>query len=354
MLKKPIPIKLSQEANDSVQKQLGVQVVMKSSPKSTDPKHFPVFEVQPGKKVLVYVPNHVVEGEDGPELRMDKPIIHTVLDGERYLSYRCIQGLTLEEDGKVIFDGTCPLCDGTSEPWDLANIHIKNKCTKLGVDPEDKDNETVKAIRSAEFSARVLKEANRFFTFPIVVIATKNDDGKTILYDENKKPMLQTMWYHVSEKQYVDKWLSCFEEMEDEPTHPGGHFFTLSFTYDTKGKDPNKRDAARNLKVISRNYNGSEKLRLLLDKSTEEWTPEKARETVVSNQMYSIDDLRVVADEVLAPVKDMLALMKASEMGASIEGGNENFNLKAPEKKALEGTVPQMDETDEDEGIDID
>ena len=85
MLKKPIPIKLSAAANDAVQKQLGVQVAQKAAPKSTDPINFPVFEVQTGKKVLIYVPNHVVDGPDGPELRMDKPLIHAVQDGKRFL-----------------------------------------------------------------------------------------------------------------------------------------------------------------------------------------------------------------------------------------------------------------------------
>lgn len=353
MLKKPVPIKLSQEANESIQKQLGVQTEEKTAPKSTDPKHFPVFEVVPGKKVLIYVPNHVVDGENGPELRMDKPLIHTVIDGKRFLSYRCVQGICLEDKGNVIYDGSCPLCEATSDPWTLANLKIKQKCNQLGYEPEDKEDPAVKAIRSSEFSARVVKEAVRYYTFPIVVFATANDDGKTILKNEEGKPLVTTYWYHISENLYNDRWLKIFEGMEDEPTHPGGHFFTLSYVYDTKGKDPNKRDAARNLSVIARNIKNSDKLRLLLDEKTADWTPAKAQETVITNQMYPLDGLKSVADSVLLPVQEMISLIEASEVGGSVAGGTEGFALKTPEKKAIEGAVAQMDETDEDEGIDL-
>lgn len=352
MLKKPIPIKLSAAANDAVQKQLGVQVAQKAAPKSTDPINFPVFEVQTGKKVLIYVPNHVVDGPDGPELRMDKPLIHAVQDGKRFLYYRCVSGIALtDENGNTIYDGSCPLCDGTNAPWELANKKIEQKCRQLGLEPDDKENTQVKAIRSAEFSSRVLKEANRYYTFPIVVISTVNDDGKTILKDENGNPTLTPMWYHISEAQYNKKWKACLEGMEDEPTHPGGHFFILSFVYDTKGKEANKRDAAQNLTVIAKNPKGSDKLKALLDERTEAWTPEKAQETVITNQLYSLRDLQEITDTVLMPTNDLLSLLNAAEASKELEGSSGDFNLKAPETKAISDTssVATMDETDEDE-----
>lgn len=49
----------------------------------------------------------------------------------------------------------------------------------------------------------------------------------------------------------------------------------------------------------------------------------------------------------------MISLIEASEVGGSVAGGTEGFALKTPEKKAIEGAVAQMDETDEDEGIDL-
>lgn len=352
MIRKPTPIKLSAQVAESVQSQLNVQTPIKSAPKSADPINFPVFDIPTGKKVLIYVPNHVVEGENGPELRMDKPLIHAVQDGKRFMYYRCISGIVAkEEDDTVIYDGSCPLCDGTSIPWDLANVKISQKCKQMGLDPEDKENAQVKALRVSEFSSRVLKEANRYYTFPIVVIGTVNDDGKTFAKDENGKFSLTPMWYHISEAQYNKKWVQCFEGMEDEPTHPGGHFFTLNFTYDSKGKEMNKRDAAQNLSVIARYPKNSEKLKTYLDNITEDWTPEKAQEMVITNQLYSAKDLQEITDAVLLPSQEMLRLIEASEAGLNSSEPATGFNLQAPtEAKALteNAGVAEMDETDED------
>ena len=63
-----VPIKLSEAERESINSQLNVQEVSRSAPKSLDPKHFPVFEVQVGKKVLIYVPNHTITTENGEEL----------------------------------------------------------------------------------------------------------------------------------------------------------------------------------------------------------------------------------------------------------------------------------------------
>ena len=348
---RPTPIKLSDEARQVVSGQLNQQIVQRSAPKSLDPKNFPVFEIPVNKKVLIYVPNHVVDGPEGEELLMDKPLIHPVREGKRFLSYRCTQGIILnDEEGNPIYDGSCPFCDGTDVPWDLANISIKNKCAQAGLDPEDKENTQVKAIRTAEFSARALKEPNRYFTFPIVVIATVNDDGKTMVKDEKGKPTCTPMWYTISENQYIKAWKTCFEGMEDEPTHPGGRFFTLNYTYDTKGKEANKRDSAQNLSVIARNLKGGDKLKEFLDKSTVDWTPAKAQETVVNNLLYPLSDMQKVADSILENPREMISLLTAA--AASGSANTDGFSLKAPteEVKSLEAatSVQGMDETDED------
>lgn len=352
MVKKLTPMKMSVAVQESIRSQLNTQVVQKTAPKSADPINYPVFDIPTGKKVLIYVPNHVVEGENGPELRMDKPLLHAVVDGKRYYSYRCLSGIVAkDEEGNTIFDGSCPLCDGASIPWDYANLRIQEKCRQLGLNPEDKENEQVKAIRSAEFSARVLKESNRYYTFPIVVIATVNDDGKTIAKDESGNPIMTPMWYHVSEAQYTKKWIPCLEGMEDEPTHPGGRFFTLSYIYDSKGKEMNKRDASQNMNVIARSVK-NEKLKSLLDEKTKDWTPEKAQEVVITNQLYSMEDLEAVTEDILAGVKATIALLEAKEDGA-LGTASSGYTLKPPSDDgvALTSGEQQMDETDADEGV---
>ena len=351
MIKKLQPVKLSENSSKAVSAQLGTQEVVRSAPRSLDPNNFPVFDIPVNQKVLIYVPNHVRVNEAGQEeLLMDKPLIHSVRDGNRFLSYRCISGIVDEEAG---FDGTCPLCDGTSEPWDLARKQIEQQCKVQGLDPEDTDNGDVKAIRSKAFSDRVVKEATRYFTFPIVVIETVNNDGKTLAKNEKGGPILKPCWYSISEQAYEAKWEKIFESLDDEPTHPGGHFFILNYCYTPKRGEPNKRDSARNLVVSGKTVKGSEQMRTNLDKMTEEWTPEKARETVVNNLLYSQEDLGYVADSALENTRNMLAIYEGS--AAALGGGTGNFELEAPAPKAElpADTTPEaapvaMDETDED------
>lgn len=346
------PVVFSAEENAEIQKQLGVQEVQKAAPKSTDPVNFPVWEILVNKKALIYVPNHVIVAEDGVEhLRMDKPLIHHVTDGKRFYAYRCVSGLISPENG---FTGECPLCDACSEPWDLARLKIEARCKQLGLDPEDVDNQQVKNIRSAEFSDRVVKEATRYYTFPIVVFETVNDDAKTLVKDENGYYKYKCYWYSVSETAYEDKWKKILDDMEDEPTHPGGHFFILNYIYTPKHGDPNKRDAARNLQVVAKNIKNSENIRTFLDEATREWTPEKARETIISSNVYSVNDLQYIADEVLEPVRVLIATLKSKSDVAAIEGGSDGFALEqkptVPAENA-EGGIP-LDDTDDDYSMD--
>lgn len=350
MIKKMQPITLSANAKSAVQKQLGTQEVIRSVPKSTDPRNFPVFEVPVNEKRLVYVPNHTIMNSEGvEELRMDKPLIHSIIDGNRFLSYRCISGLEVsDDDGNVLMSGSCPLCDGTADPWELAREIINNQCRNQGLDPEDRDNNQVKSIRSSAFSDRALKKANRYFTFPIVVIDTVSNDGKTLAKTEDGKLSFKIMWYHISETQYTDKWLKVLEALEDEPSHPGGHFFILDYTYTPKSGEPNKRDSARNLQVKGKTFKNMDKVTAQLDKLTEAWTPEKAQETVISNLLYSEEQLQDVADQALENTRNMLALYRAKSGGAgeALPEGSGTLSLKEAPKE--ENAIQEMDDTDLD------
>lgn len=353
-MRKIAPVVFSEEENKEVQEQLGVQEVATAAPKSRDPINFPVFEVPVNKKVLVYVPNHIVQDAEGQDtLRADRPLIHSLTMGKRYVYYRCIANINVPSRG---FNGECPLCEGCAEPWDLANEIIKDKCKAQGLDPEDTENKDVKSIRSDAFSDRALKNATRYLTFPIVVFETLNDDGKTFIKNEDGTYKYKVMWYSVTEAKYQDAWEKALEGMEDEPTHPGGNFFLLNYCYTPKRGEPNKRDSARNLAVIPKNIKNSEKMREMLDKLTEQWTPEKAQETVVNNAIYSPEDLELVVDDCLETTRNMLALYTAAgtnQKGIAEDTNNAGFNLtEKPAETA--GTPIQMDDTDLDEdGLDV-
>jgi hypothetical protein len=312
MIKRMKPI--SMPAGSNLTAQLGNQTIDRSIPKSHDPKNFPVFSIPLGGKVLVYVPNHTVVDADGNQiLRADRPILHAINDGRSFRYIRCVHGLVEDSIG---YDGDCPLCDGVSEPWDLANAKIRSRCAQLGLDPEDRENKDVKSIRSSEFSDRVLKEGERYLTFPIVVFET-DADCKKLVTDDKKNIKYQIFWYSISEKLYDKTWAKTIEEMEDEPTSPAGQFFVLSYVYDTKGRPANARDSARALAVHHKPaYNTKEafnKLKVQLDKATEDWTPEKAAEVVINNNLFSMEDLQALTDDVLRTTRETLALYNSAE-----------------------------------------
>lgn len=330
-MRKLTPVALTTEQSQEASTQLGVQEAQKAAPKSRDPLNFPVYEVPVNKKVLIYVPNHIVQDADGVDrLRMDTPLIHAVQIGKNFANFRCTSGIVIEGTS---FRGECPLCDGTSEPWDLANFIIEEKCRQQGLDPEDTEAEAVKAIRSAAFSDRKVKDAMRYYTFPVVRFETVNDDGKTFVKDDDGNMKYTVEWYTISESQWEKTWQKTLEGMEDEPTHPGGNFFLMNYCYTPKRGEPNKRDSARALVVSSRKIKNSEKMREVLDKQTEAWTPEKAREVVINNALYSVEDLQSVTDDALEGTRNLLALYNASKAGvaAGLEENGDNFKLEKKE-----------------------
>ena len=351
-MKKLTPINIAQ--NQNISKQAVGQTISKAAPLSRDPKNFPVHRVPVNKKQLIYVPNHTVQLEDGTQaLRMDTPYIHVVQDrNKRFGYYRCISGIIDEENG---YDGTCPLCDGAGDPWTLANLIIKDKCDNLGLNPDDKENEDVKSIRSKAFSGRVLNDAVRYYTFPIVLFDTVNDDGKTMVQDENGNISFKTMWYSISETQWEKTWAKALENMEDEPTHPGGMFIILDYTYTPKRGEPNARDSARELKIYRKKYKSSDNLRAELDALTEDWTPEKAQEVVIRNNFYSFSDLVEVTDDILENTRNLIELYESksdAENGNGI-GMDDSFSLEKAAPQESKSASVVMDETDEDDDLDI-
>lgn len=350
-MKKLTPVELSLEDSVAIDEQLNTQEATKAQPKSRDPLNYPVFEIPVNKKVLIYVPNHTVQQDGIDVLRMDKPLIHSITYGKnKFISYRCSANINLPGLG---FNGECPLCDGCADAWDLANEIIADKCSQLGLDPEDTDNQDVKNIRSKTFSDRTLKDAERYYTFPIVVFETVNDDAKTLIKNpEDDGYVYSIQWYTISERQWEKTWKKTLEGMEDDPTHPGGSFFILNYCYTPKRGEPNKRDSAQNLTVSARKIKNSEAFRKALDDQTESWTPALARKYVIKNALYTPADLSEVAQEISEPIQNLLALYSAKKsnklVGNKEESNEEGFKLEKKEEES--SPVVDMGETDEDFG----
>lgn len=338
MLRKMKPKAFTAEQLQAIQVEATTQTTNVAAPKSTDPVNYPVFEIPVNAKVLVYVPNHTVIDADGVEtLRMDKPLIHTVVNGKRYQKVRCIRGLS-EATG---YSGECPLCDGEDEPWSLANEQIKEQCKVRGLDINDSENESVKTVKREYYSKRVIKSPEQIYTFPIVVIETDPNDIKKIISDENGNPKYKAQWYSISKSAYEKKWAKTLEGMEDEPNHPGGHCFILNYTYESKSGDYNKRDSARELQVVAKSIKNFDSLKEQYDKETEGWDVAKAIETIFDNMYYEEEAIALETDKILASTREKLAIYESA-----VQAPASNFNLQAPGENPALGIPVGVDEDD--------
>lgn len=346
MLKKMKPKTFTEEQLKVIQVESAKQTINQSTPKSADPDNFPVFDIPINTRVLVYVPNCIVEEDGVEELRMDKPLIHMVMDGKRFGKLRCIRGLS-ESTG---YSGNCPLCDGESEPWTLANLQIKEACKVRGLDINDSLNDSVKELKRNFYSSRVIKSPDQYYTFPIVVIETDPNDIKKIISGEDGKPLYKIYWYQIAKSTYNEKWLSVLEGLEDEPSHPGGHFFVLNYTYESKSGDYNKRDSAKAMKVIPKNIASLNPFKQEWDKAAEEWTPAKSMATVYDNMYYEEADLEEEADRLLVGTREKIAIYESMETtGVAIQQGT-GFNLGAPPQGLDDSTddLPMVGQTDKE------
>lgn len=313
MLKRPAPKKLSEAAQNAVTAASAQQTGKSVRMKSYDPD-FPVFDVPINQKVLVYIPNHTVMGPDGTlSLRMDKFAAHPVIDGRSYGDVRCTSGVVVEELG---LDGTCPLCDGMNECWELYSHQYADIARTKGIDPKSAEaQEGLKPDRIDLIQKMNIKQADVWYTFPIVVIDCEERDGQLSVIpkkDGEGKIKGTPMWYSIRERTYQEKWVAGFDSIETDdgstPTSPAGMWAILNFTYTPKSGNHDKMGSAKALKVTFKTMNGYDQWAEYFDQMTEAWTPAKAQEVVVLDVVRDMDEMKQVADSLLKPVRDKLAL----------------------------------------------
>jgi hypothetical protein len=321
-LKKPAPKAISAAAAEAITQQFAGQTAEKRAVKTYDP-NYPVFEVPICQKILVYIPNHTVTGPDGStELRMDKFYAHPILDGRSFGNVRCINGIQ-NDDPQLNWDGHCPLCDGVGEAWQLYNKEYADVARSKGIDPDSPEaNELLKQDRLDLVKARVIKEAERWYTFPIVVIECEEKDGVLTTnpkLDESGRFVGKPMWYCIRETTFLDKWVSGYDSLDGEaPTSPAGLWAVLNFTYTPKSGNPDKMGSAKSLKVTFKRNEPYAEWAKYYDQLTETWTPDKAMEVVVLDSIRSMEETQEVADSLLKPVRDKLALYNLGNSAAAL------------------------------------
>lgn len=325
MLKRPAPKKLSEASQNAITTASAQQTGKTARIKSYDPD-FPVFDVPVNQKVLVYIPNHTVMGPDGTSgLRMDKFAAHPVIDGRSYGDVRCTSGIVVEELG---LDGSCPLCDGINECWELYNHQYADVARSKGIDPKSAEaQEGLKQDRIDLIQKMNIKQADVWYTFPIVVIECEEKDGvMTVIPKKGADGTIKgnPMWYSIRERTYMEKWIAGFDSLDTGdgpvPTSPAGLWAILNFTYTPKSGNHDKMGSAKALKVTFRNMPGYEQWASYFDNLTEEWTPAKAQEVVVLDVVRDMDEMKQVADSLLKPVRDKLAMYALSSGGVPAVG----------------------------------
>ena len=331
-LKRPAPKQLSTEEQSAITlasaQQTGNAVRIKSY--DTD---FPVFDVPVNQKVLVYIPNHTVQLSDGSiGLRMDKFAAHPIIDGRTYGDVRCTQGVNADSLG---LDGTCPLCDAMQDCWKLYNFEYADIAKTKGIDPQSPEaQEALKQDRIDLVSNMVIKQAEVWYTFPIVVIECEEKDGqKTVLPKKDAEGRIsgKVMWYSIRERTYLEKWIAGFDSIDTAdgvaPTSPAGLWAILNFTYTPKSGNHDKMGSAKALKVTFKEMVGYEQWATYFDQLTEPWTPAKAQEVVVLDAVRDMEEMKQVADTLMKPVRDKIALY---ELGS------------APTAQPTAGAIPQQ------------
>ena len=339
MLKRPSKKQMSSEEQAQITSASAQQTGKVVIPKTYD-NDFPVFDIPVNKKVLVYIPNHTVVGADGSvNMRMDSFHAHPIREGKSFGNVRCTMGITSES---LNLDGqTCPLCDGISECYDLFNLEWTALCKSQGLDPDSEDTKaSLKETRKEMFQNFAIQSPVQWHTFPIVVIDCEEKDGQptsTPMKNAEGQITGTVMWYSTRHNAYADKWLAGLEVVEDEdgnvPTSPAGLWAILTYTYESKNGTYTKMDSARNLKVQYKNMEKYDSYRAYIDHLTEEWTPEKAQEVVVLDVLRDLDETQEVADTLLKPVREKIALAKV----ASANANNSAVSANQEASSALEG-----------------
>lgn len=304
-------------------------------PKVTDPA-FPMFEPAPGHKYLVYVPEHVyIDDEGKAQLRMDRVVRHTFRKGKTFIHYRSIQGIELEG---TPFDGTDPIAeDGIGASFEYAAAKVAHECMIAGLNGEDREDERVKNIRRAAYGNNMefFQPASLRLTFPIVVIEhTLSEKGRITPALVDGKLAYNVYWYTVGETTFDKTWAKVFESVEEDDILDtiGGGVFEISYgEMDENGKAPEVRDAHKDFKTIYRKAlrnalrqeqegEDGEKFTLasMLDKETEAWTPGKAMEVIIANQLPDPAELRKFVAEQVVEIEQQTNILKS---GGALAGG---------------------------------
>lgn len=327
MLKRPAPKKLSVEEEAKITAASAQQTGRMTIPKSYDP-NYPVFDIPVNKKVLVYVPNHTVTDADGKTiLRADRFAAHPYREGRVFGNVRCTSGIVSDSLG---LDGSCPFCDAVQESWKLWNFEMDAVAQQKGIDRKAEGSKEILKEDSRNFGdERAMREAVEWLTFPIVLIDTIDNDGKG-----SANPKLTTdgkvqgtpMFYSIRKTTFEQKFGEAVDNYNETMSadvsldNLGGLWLVLNYTYPVpEGKTPNKMLSAKNLNVaIKPMGDGYDAWAKQFDTLTDDWTPAKAQEVVVTDVLRSGQEAKEACDEIMKATRDKNVMFEIAQQNGTI------------------------------------
>lgn len=308
--KRPIPQDVLQVALAQAQEQ---KASTGFSP--TLDSNFPVMKPFLNQQIVVYVPNTNTVTVDGKEtMQFVNSVRHQVNRGNFTEYVRCIHGLELEALG---WDGECPLCKATEESWELYNIKLDAEAARQGLaSAKDDPNEVLKTFKTQIGKERAVNKREAYLSYPLVVVPV----GADKLPIQGGVP--EVFIHDVRKGRYDDLMDKALKQLLKKPEHPNGLFLIFDYTYDTKGQQPNPRDAGKNLTVtVISSEDHLQHLKPLipqLEEAAKEFTIEKINSVLVANQFMYKDEVEEIANKVMSPTRLQLAALR--------EGQNQMLN----------------------------
>lgn len=350
---RPTPRKFTTEELKSFSEQSAKQTSKSRNPLTTDENKYPMFDIPVNDKVVVYVPNYteITEDENGEpyvHVRWDKGAFHNIRFRGSYARYRCTEGIA----GIEGFDGSCPFCEVGAENWELYNIEYADACKKKGQDPDTEEGKkAMEAERKQLLSNMAVSGKQIYMTFPIVVVECK-EGTTTPKFTDDGEFIGKLYWYTISESTYTNKWAKTFNVYPEGKQHPAGRWLVLDYTYDAKNGKPTKMQSANNLSVNvlpimqddNEEWNNKVKeAQVRFDEMAKDWDANLAREVIYNNQVYDVDSLTPIANEVMQPTRDKLQVYQSRGLtGGSPDDAPALEDSNSPESLAASfGGVPE-------------
>lgn len=297
---------------------------------STDSK-FPLFKTPVGENLLVYIPKlNVIDNGDGTETNvLLHSATHKYNTGKQFGDITCITGFPMDNPvaealGYVDENGahTCPACDAISECWDLVNAKTEALAKQMGIDPANDREERLKPSRQKFMQEMAIQRSVEQVTFPIVVLPAKNNRPT-----EDAMEKMQGYFVTMSKQRYQEKVCAGLDALYENPGHIAGRWMTWKFIYDTKGAQPNARDAAKNAQfLIIDNSAAINALQPFVEKAEQigaEFTNEKALEVLTALEPQTYSEIKSVTDRVMKDTRNTLAAMEAGNAAAALPNSTE-------------------------------